>query len=93
MTNCQIQSLVTVQAIKDFLLLEFEDQALIKKKCVVAIVKEIKASHGETLDLKKIDSVLFDNKFLPFINEMDYALELVFVPVHKVFDSLLSPQK
>jgi nucleoid-associated protein YejK len=93
MKDVQIQSLVTVQAIKDFLLVEFEDQAETKKKCVVAIVNEIKSAKGETLQLKRIDNVLFDNKFVPFIEEMDYALDLEFVPVPEVFNGLTSTEK
>lgn len=86
MANNKIQSLVTVQAIKDFLSLEFVGQAEKKKKSVVAIINEL--NKGEKISLKMLDSELFDNKFIPFITEMDYSLDLEFVPVKAVFDGL-----
>ncbi len=88
MTNNKIQSLVAVQAIKDFLLIEFVDEADTKMKCVVGIIKELRVDQGEKLELKKIDNVLFDNKFIEFITEMDYALDLEFEPVKSVFYGL-----
>ncbi|WP_337909174.1 hypothetical protein [Vibrio cholerae] len=90
MANNKIQSLVTVQAIKDFLSLEFVGQAETKKKSVVAIINEL--NKGETISLKMLDSELFDNKFIPFITEMDYSLDLEFVPVKAVFDGLTNQQ-
>ncbi|ELO1828667.1 hypothetical protein [Vibrio cholerae] len=90
MANNKIQSLVTVQAIKDFLSLEFVGQAETKKKSVVAIINEL--NKGEIISLKMLDSELFDNKFIPFITEMDYSLDLEFVPVKAVFDGLTNQQ-
>ncbi|EGR4074146.1 hypothetical protein DDO73_13895 [Vibrio cholerae] len=90
MANNKIQSLVTVQAIKDFLSLEFVGQAETKKKSVVAIINEL--NKGEKISLKMLDSELFDNKFIPFITEMDYSLDLEFVPVKAVFDGLTNQQ-
>ncbi|HAU9839391.1 TPA: hypothetical protein JFP82_002195 [Vibrio cholerae O1] len=90
MANDKIQSLVTVQAIKDFLSLEFVGQAETKKKSVVAIINEL--NKGEKISLKMLDSELFDNKFIPFITEMDYSLDLEFVPVKAVFDGLTNQQ-
>ncbi|EOX3117595.1 hypothetical protein ACPFMY_000434 [Vibrio cholerae] len=90
MANNKIQSLVTVQAIKDFLSLEFVGQAETKKKSVVAIIDEL--NQGEKIALKMLDSELFDNKFIPFITERDYSLDLEFVPVKAVFDGLTNQQ-
>ncbi|HAS5670897.1 TPA: hypothetical protein I7E55_001993 [Vibrio cholerae] len=90
MANNRIQSLVTVQAIKDFLSLEFVGQVETKKKSVVAIINEL--NKGEIISLKMLDSELFDNKFIPFITEMDYSLDLEFVPVKAVFDGLTNQQ-
>ncbi|EOW9160838.1 hypothetical protein ACN1T8_001390 [Vibrio cholerae] len=90
MANNKIQSLVTVQAIKDFLSLEFVGQAETKKKSVVAIINEL--NKGEKISLKMLDSELFDNKFIPFVTEMDYSLDLEFVPVKAVFDGLTNQQ-
>ncbi|NYU23788.1 hypothetical protein [Vibrio parahaemolyticus] len=88
MTNNKIQSLVAVQAIKDFLLIEFTKEAETKKKCVVAIIKELRVEQGEKLELKKLDNVLFGNRFIDFITEMDYSLDLEFEPVKSVFYGL-----
>lgn len=92
MANNRIQSLVTVQAINDFLSFEFVEKAENKKKCVVAIIDDLKLNQGEKLDLKKLDNFLFGNKFIPFVTEMDYSLELEFVPVKAVFYGLTNQQ-
>ncbi|EJL6679711.1 hypothetical protein NMS42_002386 [Vibrio cholerae] len=92
MANNKIQSLVTVQAIKDFLSFEFVEDAENKKKCVVAIIDDLKLNQGEKLDLKILDKYVFDNKFIPFVTEMDYSLDLEFVPVKAVFDGLTNLQ-
>ncbi|HBN6897413.1 TPA: hypothetical protein L3302_003313, partial [Vibrio cholerae] len=70
--------------------LEFVGQAETKKKSVVAIINEL--NKGEIISLKMLDSELFDNKFIPFITEMDYSLDLEFVPVKAVFDGLTNQQ-
>lgn len=88
MTNNKIQSLVTVQAIKDFLLIKFTEEAEIKKKCVVAVIKEINSKKQEKLCLKQLDNSIFDGLFIPFIEDMDYGLDLEFEPVKSVFFGL-----
>lgn len=88
MTNNKIQSLVAVQAIKDFLLIEFTEEAETKKKCVVAVIKEINSKKQEKLSLKQLDNSIFSGLFVPFIEEMDYALDLEFEPVKSVFFGL-----
>nr|WP_229650070.1 hypothetical protein [Vibrio splendidus]MCC4882524.1 hypothetical protein [Vibrio splendidus] len=86
MNDSRIQSLVAVQAIKDFLKLDAE--AATKKRCVIAIVGEIKVSKGETLSLVKLDNVLFNGQFMPFITDMMYDLKSEFTPVKSIFSEL-----
>ncbi len=89
MTNNRIQSLVAVQAIKDYLLIEQPDNAESLKADIVSLVKKLNTAKGEKLSLKSLDSQLFKNQFIPFITEMDYALDLEIEPVKSIFYALV----